>query len=122
MSVRSRASSYASLVNNNNSTNASDPAWRPRGSSPTNNDEVPPLILFSQFTGLKNKKPLPPPFWPVVPRSKMPPVDNSYIQLINYKNNESERLLSNNNNNNGKYNTFKKRKGRKNRKSRKSRI
>jgi hypothetical protein len=115
MSVRSRASSYASLVNNsNNSSNASDPAWKSRGSSPTH-DEVPPLVSFSQFTGIKNEPP--PPFWPVVARSKMAPVANPYIQLINYRNNEAERLLGASNK--GKYKTFKKRK---NRKSRKSRI
>ena len=115
---RSRASSYATLTNNN-SPNESDPAWKSRGSSPTSN-EVQAHFPFSQFTGIENEKP-PQPFWlPVNARSKMAPVANPYIQLINYRNNEAERLLGASNK--GKYKTFKKRKNRKNRKSRKSRI
>jgi len=107
MSGRSRGSSYTTLTNNN-SPNESNSAWRPQG-SPTH----------SQFVGIENEKPLPPSFWPVSARTKMAPVANPYMRLINYRNNEAEKLLGASK---GNYRTFKKRKNRKNRKSRKSRI
>jgi len=69
MSVRSRASSYATLENTNNtSTVELDPAWRSRGSSPTLTEEARPVV-FSKFTGINNA-PLstPPAFQPVVSR------------------------------------------------------